>query len=129
MIKIIALFAGISILSTFMFLSSELTNQDTLNISRGISSDGYVYESQQFRVDSASIQVIRFDSYEALTEYVNKTYDKKYTSLLGGYTIMYSNRKKSMCIIHIVDPAIEYRPEYIGHEFTHCIDGNFHKNQ
>jgi hypothetical protein len=33
------------------------------------------------------------------------------------------------CTIHIVDPAKDYRPEWIGHELTHCLHGQWHEGQ
>lgn len=33
---------------------------------------------------------------------------------------------KGLCVVHIVDPAVAYAPEWIGHEVTHCIKGRWH---
>ena len=33
------------------------------------------------------------------------------------------------CTIHMMDPAVNYEPEIYGHELTHCIRGQFHKNK
>ncbi len=30
------------------------------------------------------------------------------------------------CIVHILDPQISYKPEWIGHEIAHCIYGRWH---
>ncbi len=30
------------------------------------------------------------------------------------------------CEIHIVDPAVKYLPEWIGHELMHCTHGRWH---
>lgn len=30
------------------------------------------------------------------------------------------------CRIHIVDPAVKYEPEWIGHELMHCAYGRWH---
>lgn len=32
-----------------------------------------------------------------------------------------------VCQVHFLDPAVEYMPEYLGHEITHCLYGRFHK--
>lgn len=33
------------------------------------------------------------------------------------------------CTVHMIDPAVSYKPEWIGHEVTHCIYGEFHPSQ
>jgi hypothetical protein len=30
------------------------------------------------------------------------------------------------CTVHMVDPRVSYEPEFIGHEFAHCIYGQWH---
>lgn len=30
------------------------------------------------------------------------------------------------CVIHVVDPAVSYQPEWIGHELAHCAYGRWH---
>lgn len=30
------------------------------------------------------------------------------------------------CEIHVVDPAVSYQPEWIGHELAHCAYGRWH---
>lgn len=30
------------------------------------------------------------------------------------------------CTIHVVDPAINYQPDVLGHEFAHCLFGRWH---
>lgn len=30
------------------------------------------------------------------------------------------------CEIHIIDPAVSYQPEWIGHEVAHCAWGRWH---
>jgi hypothetical protein len=47
---------------------------------------------------------------------------------LVAYTIP-PHDNNGVCEIHIVDPRHQYWPEYIGHEFVHCLVGNFHRNQ
>jgi len=31
-----------------------------------------------------------------------------------------------VCIVHVMDPHTIYEPEFIGHEFTHCMYGQWH---
>lgn len=30
------------------------------------------------------------------------------------------------CEVHVVDPAVSYQPEWIGHELAHCAYGRWH---
>jgi hypothetical protein len=41
----------------------------------------------------------------------------------------YSIISQTKCTVHIVDPAVKYMPEFIGHEITHCLYGEFHPTQ
>lgn len=43
---------------------------------------------------------------------------------LAAYSLIWKDG--SRCEVHIVDPEVWYRPEYFGHELTHCIFGEFH---
>jgi hypothetical protein len=36
----------------------------------------------------------------------------------------------NLCTMYILDPQVaRYEPEFIGHEFTHCVFGNWHLSQ
>lgn len=90
--------------------------------------DGYTYETKATNITEARVKIVRFQSYKELTEYIKANYNKEISSLIAGYTVaLQGTNGEAFCIIYIVDPSILYRPEYIGHELVHCIDGNFHR--
>lgn len=35
----------------------------------------------------------------------------------------------SHCTIYVLDPGYNYEPEYIGHEFSHCVWGRWHHDE
>jgi hypothetical protein len=44
--------------------------------------------------------------------------------VLAGFSYTQQN---GTCVIHIIDPEVDYQPEIIGHEFAHCAYGSFHE--
>lgn len=37
--------------------------------------------------------------------------------------------KEPKCTIYMLDARIRYEPEFIGHEFAHCVYGQWHVKQ
>lgn len=44
----------------------------------------------------------------------------------GRILMAWSSLMGNTCEVHIVDPQVSYKPEWIGHEITHCIYGRWH---
>jgi hypothetical protein len=91
------------------------------------STDGYYFEPVP-RLEERRIIVKTHPSLEAL-----KSEFSKYPSApnisrdraLQAFSVISS----TTCTVHIVDPAVRYMPEFIGHEIVHCLYGEFHPSQ
>jgi hypothetical protein len=47
---------------------------------------------------------------------------------LMGFTVPPHDNVK-FCSINLINPKVLYYPQYVGHEFLHCVHGNFHPSQ
>jgi hypothetical protein len=97
---------------------------DSKDLNVGV--DGYLFEGADYlpKTDFKVKMVYSTD----LTQ-LRKNAGVPTDSSLVAYTIPPSAENGNTCEIHIVDPRHQYWPEYIGHEFVHCLVGNFHRHQ
>lgn len=91
-------------------------------------ADLYTFERKQFDLERVTIHVIKHPSQpHLLASYQKQTGIKLAPGWkLKGYAFPNPN---GYCELHIVDPAVNYEPEFAGHEFLHCVYGEFHPNQ
>lgn len=87
-------------------------------------ADGYRFEAAEFDRDRVVVTVVAHPSQAALlAEALAMGVDAGKGRELQAFGIIGAG---DACTIHIVEPARAYRPEWIGHEFTHCIKGRWH---
>lgn len=89
-------------------------------------SDGYYFSQKEF--DHTKDPKISFVLYPSAAEF-NKEVARRGIKTEGqvfGFSVL---GKDGTCQVNIVDPAVDYRPEEMGHEITHCLYGDFHKDQ
>lgn len=84
------------------------------------AGDGYTFKEKQFTRTSPRIEIVEHDSLRDL---------RKDAPKLDGMVVMAWSEiyPDGRCRMHIVDPAVRYYPEYIGHELTHCVYGSWHE--
>jgi hypothetical protein len=87
------------------------------------ASDGYTFGSKQYTKDSVQVTVIQYPSLQALNKQARSL---GVDSEVQAFAVL--RPPFDSCTIHIVDPSVKYMPEFIGHEFTHCIHGQWHTN-
>lgn len=88
-----------------------------------IGVDGYLFEGADFEPKTDfKVKVVYSPSLAAIRKERGDPY-------VVAYTFFPSDTNNNTCEIHIVDPRKLYWPEYIGHEFVHCLVGNFHRAQ
>lgn len=87
-------------------------------------ADGYVFEMKQTEDLQPRVMVVPYDS-EA--DFLRAANDKgiKHKDVLAFAELPHYNNAFT-CTIHIVDPAVKYQPEMLGHEFAHCLYGQWH---
>lgn len=89
------------------------------------SSDGYRFETTN---GSAREMLVAVQTYRTLEELqrAGKAHWKD-VDTLGGFA--HFNSRTKICTIHILDPGLNYQPEVIGHEVSHCLYDEWHPNQ
>jgi len=92
-------------------------------------ADGYYFEKETFTRTEIPVEVKLMQSEkEMIAEYRKRTNDtnaKVDAKSLAAFAIIRPNDNK--CTIYMLDPKVKYQPEYVGHEFVHCIYGEWHK--
>jgi hypothetical protein len=87
-----------------------------------VGEDGYYFEGAQYYPKTDfKVRVV----YETPEEIHRDMHD----DTIVAYSYIPTARNHWTCEIHMIDPRHQYWPAYIGHEFTHCLVGNFHPMQ
>ena len=85
------------------------------------STDGYEFLTKEFTQLDVKLKVVYYDSIEELQL---EAQIKEFT--FWSEILAFSEVTDNYCEVHMVDPEVEYRPERLGHEITHCLHGNWH---
>lgn len=96
---------------------------------KGGGSDGYVFEDDAKRIEPQQTIVVNLYHNTGLVTDRYKQANGIKRDLVSEDVFGFTSYNGRTCNIHIVDPAVSYKPEKIGHELTHCLYGNFHKTQ
>lgn len=86
-------------------------------------SDNYTFEKKEWDNKNLSIVVVTHPTYNSLRQ--SGPAAKQGQELMAWAKVS----ENGSCEIHIVDPAVSYKPEYMGHELAHCIYGRWHPSQ
>jgi hypothetical protein len=87
--------------------------------------DGYRFEGAEYQRSTVSVQFIGVATQAELEAHGRRYGVSLKKARLKGFAV----RLGSTCAIYMVDPKIQYEPEFLGHELTHCIFGDFHPEQ
>lgn len=90
--------------------------------------DGYYFEQSERLTPERDVRVI---TYKSIAD-VQTAFDaqKNAPKLSENAKLQaFSVITNKTCTIHMVDPNAHYMPEFIGHELTHCLYGEFHPKQ
>jgi hypothetical protein len=99
--------------------------------SRQKGTDGYYFEKETFIRTEFPVKIVLFStSKELQVEYtrlaaVSTVVGKPTTKNVVAFAVL--NKNNTTCTIYMVDPKVRYQPEFIGHEFVHCIYGAWHR--
>ena len=89
--------------------------------------DGYYFEKETFTRTEFPVEVILVKDAAAITAEIKKRNNIQGTvepKNVAAFSIVRLNEPK--CTIYMIDPKNKYEPEFIGHEFVHCIYGVWH---
>ncbi|GAA4827555.1 hypothetical protein GCM10023232_27350 [Sphingosinicella ginsenosidimutans] len=87
-------------------------------------ADGYAFERSEFDRREIVVTVVEHPSLADLRADAARRGVSDGNREIMAFGLVAADRPA--CEIHIVDPARDYRPEWIGHELTHCIRGRWH---
>ena len=97
------------------------------NTSKQKGKDGYYFEKESFTRTEFPVEVILVKDAAAITAEIKKRNNIQGTvepKNVAAFSIVRLNDPK--CTIYMIDPKNKYEPEFIGHEFVHCIYGVWH---
>lgn len=87
------------------------------------AADGYAFGVPTFDRVEPNIRVVTHRSLAELRAAAPKgVYDAEAAKLMAWSVI-----RPDGCEMHVVDPAVSYQPEWIGHELAHCAWGEWHR--
>lgn len=89
-----------------------------------VGSDGYRFEAPEYERQTVIATVHYYESLDALRA-AHKGKNSNDDRELMAWGVIFPNDIR--CEIHAMNPKKVYAPEWIGHEFTHCIHGRWHK--
>lgn len=84
--------------------------------------DGYRFDRKEFQRPTPAITIVEHASIADLRAQAPAS-AKAGDDDLMAWSIIRSNS----CEVHVVDPAVSYQPEWIGHETAHCVWGRWHR--
>ncbi len=84
-------------------------------------ADGYKFGEKQYERNSVQVKIITYKSQSEFEKVLQK-YDLPVTT--AAFSVLVPPH--DTCIIHMIDPSINYEPEFVGHEFLHCVYGQWH---
>lgn len=91
--------------------------------------DGYTFEQATWIQPNVQIKVVMVPNAVEM----NKIFKERGNKLAESRELMafavLTPAKPEQCTIYIVDPQVRYQPEWLGHEFAHCLFGEWHKKQ
>lgn len=88
----------------------------------GDAADGYQFGAKEFDRGRPNITVIMHPTLTDLRAKAPASAKRGERKLMAWGII-----RPDGCEIHIVDPAVSYQPEWIGHEVAHCAWGRWHR--
>jgi len=85
------------------------------------AADGYYFGEPQYVNANVSVQIVTYTE----KDFIEEVRKRKLPKEVMAFTELFSNDQQR-CRIHIVRPTEKYSPEMVGHEFLHCVYGQWH---
>lgn len=100
--------------------------------SHKVAADGYYFEKAQFTTLTPNVQIVLVKTHAemaALVKQHNPNVVKPGNEVMAFSVLGEHYGQEVKCTIYMIDPQVAYAPEFIGHELTHCLYGNWHTIQ
>lgn len=86
-------------------------------------ADGYKFGQKQYEKQTVQVNIVVYKTQQDFNKVLTQ---RKLPEKTAAFTVL--RPPFDSCTIHMIDPAIRYEPEYVGHEFLHCVYGQWHTN-
>lgn len=96
------------------------------DMSKKTGVDGYWFKQESFTRNSFTTDIVLVPNEEELKKLFAEKGGENAENL-AAFTLLSQTENK--CTIYMIDPKVQYEPEFIGHELVHCIYGEWHKGQ
>lgn len=91
-----------------------------------VGADGYSFGAKQYEKKSVVVEIQVYDSVQDLQQALaNRGLANVDPTSVQAFSSLYPP-DFDRCTIHMVDPSKQYLPEFVGHEFLHCVYGQWH---
>ena len=90
-----------------------------------IGNDGYKFGEKQYEQTPVSVSIVTYKTEKDLQAAARARGANN--EGIVAFSVLRAN-DPSTCTIHMIDPAVKYQPEFVGHEFLHCVYGQWHTN-
>lgn len=108
----------------FFIIAVSALSLTACSIGPKTGQDGFKFTNKEFTMNDVNVKIVTYTSQEEL-EAVAYRHKIKNTGATVAFTDLHPPLYNS-CTIHMIDPAIKYQPEILGHEFMHCVYGKWH---
>ena len=85
-------------------------------------ADDYKFETKEYTLDTITVTVKVFANQTEL-DHAARDLNVRVQGL-QAFGKLYPSENR--CVIYVLDPEYKYAPEFIGHEFAHCVWGRWH---
>jgi hypothetical protein len=102
----------------FLFFILASCNQPS-----NVGADNYKFGEKQYENSSVSVDIVTYQSRNDLLKEARK-YGVTNSEIVAFALLLRNDQTK--CTVHMMDPAVSYEPEFVGHEFLHCVYGQWH---
>lgn len=89
--------------------------------------DGYNFHSKEYENSEVIVEIKTYKSWDELQKKFDELGVKPSSpneEIIAVSEI--DSENPTICTIYMIDPSVQYMPAFIGHEFTHCVYGQFH---
>jgi hypothetical protein len=94
---------------------------------KNIGADGYYFEQETFTHTSFPVEVVLVQTDEEMIKLIREAKNVQGEvdpKLVAAFSSI--RPTDGRCKVYMIDPKVRYDPQWIGHEFVHCVYGIWH---
>ena len=93
-----------------------------------VGKDGYYFEKETLTRTELTMHIVLVKNQAEMSQLL-KEHGRQVASGYEVAAFSTYSQVEPRCTIYMIDPKLNYQPEFIGHEFVHCVYGNWHTVQ